>query len=394
VQFILQLIKDFAVQHLDFLACNTLQYPIWSAYYALLVKETGVTVGASNDQTGNLKYGGDWTLENTHENVEQIYFVAQRIEYWRFLLSPPSVLLQTFRLNYPGDVYVLVTIDVNSFYNVFTFPAWYTGSGGGGPGPLYTGPPSWLYDFQLWVAGQRYHTFADLDGLVFQSNTSYPFEDPNNLQPGCVAFWTSDQDVYADYCNMLIIPSLGYNEFMINVQNLSQNMVCFKEGSTILTEHGYRPVEELRRGDKVQTYLHGLVAIDLIGCREIVHAASAERIKDQLYCCGKDAFPELTDDLIVTGCHCLLVKRFADDAQAQAAIQVNGGVYVTDELFRVPACVDSRTTVYPLAGTHVIYHFALEHEDYYMNYGVYANGLLVETTSKRFMKELSGMRLL
>jgi len=29
-----------------------------------------------------------------------------------------------------------------------------------------------------------------------------------------------------------------------------------------------------------------------------------------------------------------------------------------------------------------------------MNYGVFANGLLVETTSKRFMKELSGMELI
>jgi len=36
----------------------------------------------------------------------------------------------------------------------------------------------------------------------------------------------------------------------------------------------------------------------------------------------------------------------------------------------------------------------LENEDYYMNYGVLANGLLVETTSKRFMKELSGMKLI
>jgi hypothetical protein len=37
---------------------------------------------------------------------------------------------------------------------------------------------------------------------------------------------------------------------------------------------------------------------------------------------------------------------------------------------------------------------ALENDDYYMNYGIYANGLLVETCSKRFMKELSSMTLL
>jgi len=36
---------------------------------------------------------------------------------------------------------------------------------------------------------------------------------------------------------------------------------------------------------------------------------------------------------------------------------------------------------------------ALENNDYYMNYGIFANGLLVETTSKRYIKELSNMTL-
>jgi hypothetical protein len=39
----------------------------------------------------------------------------------------------------------------------------------------------------------------------------------------------------------------------------------------------------------------------------------------------------------------------------------------------------------------MIYHIALENEDYYMNYGIYANGLLVETCSKRYLSELSDM---
>ena len=55
---------------------------------------------------------------------------------------------------------------------------------------------------------------------------------------------------------------------------------------------------------------------------------------------------------------------------------------------------DERATVYETAGSYMIYHLALEHDNYYMNYGVYANGLLVETCSKRYMKELSGMKLL
>jgi hypothetical protein len=45
-------------------------------------------------------------------------------------------------------------------------------------------------------------------------------------------------------------------------------------------------------------------------------------------------------------------------------------------------------------GVFNIWHIALENDDYYSNYGIYANGLLVETCSKRYLKEISGMTLL
>ena len=67
---------------------------------------------------------------------------------------------------------------------------------------------------------------------------------------------------------------------------------------------------------------------------------------------------------------------------------------VTDDKYRLPACADLRASVYETTGTYTIYHLSLENDDYYMNYGIYANGLLVETSSKRYMKEQSGMKLL
>jgi hypothetical protein len=60
-------------------------------------------------------------------------------------------------------------------------------------------------------------------------------------------------------------------------------------------------------------------------------------------------------------------------------------------LYRLPACIDERTTVYKSTGMFKIWHFALENENYYHNYGIWANGLLVETCSKRYLKELSHM---
>ena len=170
------------------------------------------------------------------------------------------------------------------------------------------------------------------------------------------------------------------------------NVVCFKEGAQILTADGYKKVEELRKGDLIQTVEHGFVPIDIIGKKQIYHDASANRIKDQLYRC---THAEVFDELVLTGCHSILVEDFFSDEQREKTMEYNKGrVFITDNHYRLPAFLDDRANVYEPAGTYTIYHFALENADYYMNYGVYANGLLVETCSKRYLREYAGMTLL
>ena len=172
------------------------------------------------------------------------------------------------------------------------------------------------------------------------------------------------------------------------------SVACFLEGSKILTSKGYVPIEQLRAGDKVKTVSHGFVPIYAIGVRPFEHLFLKERIKDQLYLCTPKNYPELTEDLVITGCHSALVRKFESPEQRENTKKVLGANYVTDGHYRLPACVDQRAEVYSEKGEFNVYHIALENSDYYMNYGVYANGLLVETTSKRYLLELSGMKLL
>jgi len=171
---------------------------------------------------------------------------------------------------------------------------------------------------------------------------------------------------------------------------LSGPFVCFQEGTEILTNLGYRKIETLRKGDLIKTARDSYKSIDMIGYRPIYHTPSAERIKDQLYVCRSDQYPDVTSDLILTGCHSILVSAFKD-GEREKTQTVLGRIYVTDNYYRLPACVDSRAAVYEKEGPTTIYHIALENDNYYSNYGIYANGLLVETTSKRYMKELSNM---
>ena len=169
------------------------------------------------------------------------------------------------------------------------------------------------------------------------------------------------------------------------------DVICFKEDSRILTNRGYRKIQYLKRGDLVKTFKDGFKPIYKIGKKEIFHVPSGNRAKERLYKCSPDKYPEVFEDLVLTGCHSILVDEFVDDEQRRRTQQINGGIYVTDKKYRLPVCADERATVYEHAGKYAVYHIALENDDYYMNYGIYANGLLVESTSKRFLDEYKVM---
>ena len=188
------------------------------------------------------------------------------------------------------------------------------------------------------------------------------------------------------------IAGSGSNNGLYYSINIVPPIPCFKSGTKILTDNGYKRIEELRKGDLVKTLLHDYKPIYMIGKKDIYHPSCEERIKDQLYKCSKDKFGKVFEPLIITGCHSILVDDFVSEEQREKAIETNGGrVFVTDNKYRLPACADERASVYESPGNYTIYHLALENDNYYHNYGIYANGLLVETCSKRYLKELSGM---
>jgi hypothetical protein len=117
--------------------------------------------------------------------------------------------------------------------------------------------------------------------------------------------------LYTELTNALNTPP--YNIDFQSIPGPPSPIPCFKEGSNILTNKGYKPIQELRKGDLVKTLKHGYKAIDMIGKREIYHPALEERIKDQLYKCSKDNFDEIFEPLIITGCHSILVDKFASE---------------------------------------------------------------------------------
>lgn len=75
VQLIVNLVKKYNVKNLNFLMCNSLLNANWLSYYTLLNKLCpGLIIGASNNLTGNIKYGGDWVMESIGQDIQNTFF--------------------------------------------------------------------------------------------------------------------------------------------------------------------------------------------------------------------------------------------------------------------------------------------------------------------------------
>lgn len=168
---------------------------------------------------------------------------------------------------------------------------------------------------------------------------------------------------------------------------------CFKDGTYILCKTIQNDqerleqikVQDLKVGTLVKTKYDGFKPIVKIISSVIKNNPNYKHgtnpyNKDQLYTCSVNKFDDLFEDLVITGSHSILVFPITDK-QKEDICGLLGHLYVTDHKYRLPACLDERCVVYPEEGDFTIYHFALEKECKLSNYGVFANGLLVETAS-------------
>jgi hypothetical protein len=182
-----------------------------------------------------------------------------------------------------------------------------------------------------------------------------------------------------------------------NVYYIYPAVPCFLEGTQILCqvdrEDVYVPVEQLKPGVLVKTSRDGYKQIKHIGKGSLQNPGTDERTENRLYKCSPSKYPELKEDLYITGCHSILVDTLTETQEEETKNHL-GNIFVTDKKYRLMAVVDERAEPWNSKGIYTIWHFALEHPDDGMNYGVYANGLLVETCSIRFMKHKSNMELI
>jgi len=159
--------------------------------------------------------------------------------------------------------------------------------------------------------------------------------------------------------------------------------VCFGKGAMIECEGGSIPVEELKVGTKVKTLKHGYKAVTLMGTSVIRNRADSERVRERLYIYPKE-------NLILTGGHSVLL----DDVSGTQLARIKesfGNLFFTEGKIRLMAMDDETAIPYPIKGHFPIYNFVLEAPNDHTNYGVFANGKLVESSFAYWVKKMNIM---
>jgi hypothetical protein len=171
---------------------------------------------------------------------------------------------------------------------------------------------------------------------------------------------------------------------------------CFLEGTGILClvdgKDVYVPIEQMKQGMLVKTEQDGYKKLELIGHTSMMNPGTDERIENRLYKCSPSNYADLTEDLFITGCHSVLVNSLTAE-EREGTVASLGKIFITGKKYRLMACLDKRAEPWNSYGKYNIWHIALENENIYSNYGIFANGLLVETCNIHYLRDRTQMSL-
>lgn len=178
--------------------------------------------------------------------------------------------------------------------------------------------------------------------------------------------------------------SYYFTSFLINYQvpcfNKDTKILCLKDNKEI-----YIQIQDIRKNDLVKTYKHGFLKVHTIANSHIHNPKNDFRTAYRLFKYSKTNNTELSDDLFLTGGHSILVDTLTDEYK-NLTNDYFGHLPLTDDKYRLLTVFNDKAEPYLTEGIFTVYHIALENSNLNNNYGIFANGLLVETCSINYIK--------
>jgi hypothetical protein len=238
-----------------------------------------------------------------------------------------------------------------------------------------------INNLQLAIFNPNLNDFSlvSVTTINFQSSTEIIFTVPTIP---AIAGLTYPYSSYVIMNSTTPTPGVYYNAGLYEIVFNYPTVICFKENTKILCLKEDKEidinVQDLKSGDLVKTLKNGYLPINVVGKDICYNPKNLNRIKNRLYKLSKNKYPELKEDIVLTGCHSILVDNISEDKYSEI-IKNMGQIYITDDKYRLPTFLDERSEIYTDEyGDIAVYHIALGNDER-RNYGIYANGLLVET---------------
>jgi len=153
----------------------------------------------------------------------------------------------------------------------------------------------------------------------------------------------------------------------------------------------YLPIENLNQYTYVYTQRSGFKRIKYLIKMKLLN--NEIRTINKLYISKKSKNEKLINDLYVTGSHAILKESITEVENKKMLRLLNKLVdykynRMLDEKHKVIACFDNQFEQYNEQGYFNIYHIVLENNgDVEKNYGIYANGILVESTNEKTIEK-------
>jgi len=180
-----------------------------------------------------------------------------------------------------------------------------------------------------------------------------------------------------------LMPYVTNYNVSINLYN-PNNVPCFNHDTKILClnkdlEEEYIPVQSLRKGHLVKTFLHGYRKIKKIGVNRFINDPSNYR--KCMYIMKKGIHANLFEDLIITGDHSILVEHIFRNERIIMRKRLMGEEQINSKKL-VMSSISNFFEKITNNNEYTYYHFCVEDEETsHMKFGVWSNGILAEIPS-------------
>jgi hypothetical protein len=241
-------------------------------------------------------------------------------------------------------------------------------------------------------------SFSPLSGSLSNNNFTLQWNDTNQILATTATLYIDDnavstisiaQSTFTIIFNNIDLTQFQFGSYPIRVTgnnsynetaSINFDVTCFLEGTEILclidNEEKYIKIEDINNDTMIKTYKHGY--------KKLLYK-SHQKVRNNIVCMKKDSLDTNIpfNDLKVTTGHSMLVNNLTDDEITE--IEKWNPVKKIDDKFLILSRVSKYFEEYNTKELNNVYHLILEADDLDTQYGIYANGVLMESMSKRFL---------